>query len=114
MELKKHLSEPWFTLVKLGLKTVEGRLNKGDFSKLNLGDIITFYNEDFEYRQIRVKVVRMKKYKTFKTYLQRETLTNCLPGFYRIDEGLKVYFKYFTKEQEKQYEIKAIEMDLLK
>ena len=30
----KNLSEPWFTLIKLGLKKCEGRLNKGDFAKM--------------------------------------------------------------------------------
>ena len=54
MEYKKHLSEPWFSLIKLNLKTVEGRLNKGDFSKMNIGDTIIF-NKDFEYREIKVK-----------------------------------------------------------
>ena len=77
-----------------------------------MGNIIIFYNEDFDYRQVKVKVVRIKKYKTFKTYIQRETLTNCLPGFNRIEEGLKVYFKYFTQKQEKKHQIIAVEMDL--
>lgn len=27
----KSVSEPWFTLISLGLKTVKGRLNKGEF-----------------------------------------------------------------------------------
>ena len=30
----KHLSEPWFSLIQLGLKTCEGILNKGDFLHL--------------------------------------------------------------------------------
>ena len=34
MIYEKNLSEPWFSLIKLGLKTVEGRLNKGDFKEL--------------------------------------------------------------------------------
>ena len=40
MEYKKHLSEPWFSLVKLNIKTIEGRLIKGDFSKMKINDII--------------------------------------------------------------------------
>ncbi len=28
---REHLSEPWFTLVSLGLKTCEGRLHKNRF-----------------------------------------------------------------------------------
>jgi ASC-1-like (ASCH) protein len=36
----QHLSEPWFTLISLGLKTVEGRKNKGVFKEMKLGDIV--------------------------------------------------------------------------
>jgi hypothetical protein len=33
---EKNLSEPWFSLIKLRIKKVEGRLNKGDFANMNL------------------------------------------------------------------------------
>jgi hypothetical protein len=39
---EKNLSEPWFSLIKLKIKTVEGRLNKGDFANMNIGDFILF------------------------------------------------------------------------
>jgi hypothetical protein len=35
-EYIKNLSEPWFTLIKIGNKKCEGRLNKGDFSHNNM------------------------------------------------------------------------------
>jgi ASC-1-like (ASCH) protein len=38
----KHLSEPWFSLIKIGAKTCEGRLNKGEFSIMKKGDKIIF------------------------------------------------------------------------
>lgn len=31
---EKNLSEPWFSLIKVGVKTVEGRLNKDDFQAI--------------------------------------------------------------------------------
>jgi hypothetical protein len=37
MEIKyreQHLSEPWFSLISLGLKTVEGRKNKNIFKEM--------------------------------------------------------------------------------
>lgn len=40
MHLRKRVSEPWFTLIGMGLKQVEGRLNKGDFARLETGDVI--------------------------------------------------------------------------
>jgi hypothetical protein len=36
----ENVSEPWFSLINLGLKTVEGRKNKGRFHDMQLGDII--------------------------------------------------------------------------
>ena len=38
----ENLSEPWFTLIQLGLKTVEGRKNKGKFKEMKVGDIIEY------------------------------------------------------------------------
>ena len=37
--IEKQVEEPWFSLIKLRLKTVEGRLNKGDFAKMNEKDL---------------------------------------------------------------------------
>ena len=37
---EEHLSEPWFTLILLGLKTCEGRLHKHRFKDYKIGDII--------------------------------------------------------------------------
>lgn len=31
---EKNLSEPWFSLIKVGVKTVERRLNKDDFQAI--------------------------------------------------------------------------------
>ena len=111
MTIKKHLSEPWFSLVLLGLKTVEGRLNKGSFKGLNIGDKITFYNEDVIYREINMKITKITNYNNFEAYLRKETLSKCLPGFTRIKEGLEVYYKYFSKEDEKNYKIKAFTLE---
>ena len=112
MEYKKHLSEPWFSLVNLKLKTVEGRLNKGDFSKMNVGDTIIFFNNDFDYREVKVTITKISHYNTFKSYLKTETLKKTLPGFTNLQKGLNVYYKYFTQEQEKKHKIVAIKMKI--
>jgi ASC-1-like (ASCH) protein len=41
-EYTKHLSEPWFSLIKLGIKKCEGRLKDGDFAKFKKDDCIKF------------------------------------------------------------------------
>ena len=56
-EFNKHLSEPWFSLIKLGLKSVEGRLNKGEFSKFKKNDIVVWTNNDFgNLRSVKTKI----------------------------------------------------------
>jgi ASC-1-like (ASCH) protein len=112
MNIKKiHLSEPWFTLVMLGIKNVEGRLNKGFFKNLEIGDMLIFYNDDAIYREIIIKILDITIYNSFKEYLENESLFNCLPGYKSIDNGLKVYYKYYSREDEEIYKVKAFTLE---
>ena len=113
-EYNKHLSEPWFSLIKVGLKKCEGRLNKNDFSKMKKGDKIVFTNDDFSFtRAFRVKITSIRTYNTFEEYLTNETLEKCLPGIDTMEQGLGVYFKYFTKEHESKYKIVAFRVKVI-
>jgi ASC-1-like (ASCH) protein len=49
--MKKNLSEPWFSLIKLKIKTVEGTLNKGDFANINIEDFIVFTNNELGFER---------------------------------------------------------------
>ena len=106
---QKHLSEPWFSLMKLKIKTVEGRLNKNDFAIMNVGDFITFTNEDLGfYREFKMEIKQISYYDTFESYLKNESLEKCLPGIDNIEDGLNVYYKYYKKSNELEYKIKAL------
>lgn len=114
MKYTKHLSEPWFTLIKLGIKTCEGRLNKGDFSNMKVNDTIEFFNEDFpNKRNFQVKIIKITKYNNFEKYLRSKTLKKTLPGVSNIKEGLDIYYKYYSKEDEKKYKIIAIDIEVV-
>ncbi len=109
--ITKNVSEPWFSLIKLGIKSVEGRLNKGDFKDLRIDDIIIWTNDDLGfYREFKTKIIHKKNYDTFEDYLLNEGLDKCLPGIENIEDGLKVYFKYYTKQQEKEFGILVLEL----
>lgn len=110
----EHLSEPWFSLISLGLKTVEGRKNKGKFKDMEVGKIIQWFNDDFEHRSINTRIISKQTYSTFEEYLVSEGLDKCLPGIPSISHGLSVYFKYFTKEDESTYGVVAIRLELIK
>jgi len=110
----ESLSEPWFSLISLGLKKVEGRRNKGRFHDMKIGDIIQWTNDDFLPRTVLTIVKDKKYYNTFEEYLEKEGLENCLPGMPNMEYGLSVYFKYFTKEDEKEYGVAAIHIEPIK
>ena len=105
----KDLSEPWFSLIKLKCKIVEGRLNKGVFEKMRIGDVIIFTNNELGFeRRIKVEILNISHYDTFRSYLETETLERCLPGIDSMEDGLNVYYKYYTRVDEEQCKIKSL------
>jgi ASC-1-like (ASCH) protein len=109
----ENLSEPWFSLISLGLKTIEGRKNKGRFKDMKVGEIIKWTNNDFKERSILTEIIKKTEYKTFQEYLEFEGLHNCLPGIPDMETGLSIYYKYFTKEDESEFGVVAFEIKLL-
>ncbi len=111
---KMHLSEPWFSLIGLGIKDVEGRLNRGKFKELKEGDIIEWNNEDFKPRTISTQISKITKYKSFTEYIQKEKNKkhNPLPGMPSLEHELSVYYKYYSKEDETEFGVIAIQLAL--
>jgi len=108
---EKNLSEPCFSLIKLGVKCVEGRLNRGDYANMNIGDYIVFTNNELGFnRKFRIKIQNISYYEDFYTYLENETVDKCLPGIANMEEALMVYYKYYTKEDETMYKIKCFHL----
>ncbi len=109
----KNVSEPWFSLISLGHKSVEGRLNKGDFEKMKIGEIIKWTNNDFQSREILTKIVGKNVYTNFKEYLETEGIENCLPTFKNIYDGVNVYYKYYKQSDEKEFGVVAIKLKVI-
>lgn len=102
------VSEPWFSLIKLGHKTREGRINKTKSASINIGDLVLFTNNELGvFRKFTVEIKNIVYYDDFQSYLENETLEKCLPCIDTIEDGLKVYYKYYTKYEEYEYGIKA-------
>jgi ASC-1-like (ASCH) protein len=111
---KEHLSEPWVSLVSVGAKTVEGRKNKGRFKDMKVGDLVIWENSDFsQKRTVITKIIKKVEYRTFREYLEREGLNKCLPSIYRIEQGIDMYYNYYTKEEEEAYGVVAIHIETI-
>lgn len=115
-----NVSEPWFSLIQAGTKSVEGRLAKSKFAEILPGEIIKWTNEELKNkdgksvaREIITKVIAVTYYPDFEKYLTAERLKNCLPGVKTIKDGVAVYHKVYPKEERQKYKVMAIQLDLL-
>ncbi len=111
MEIREiSVQNPWFQYIKDKKKKIEWRLNKGIFKSFIKGEKIKIKNGN-EYIIAIIKKIR--KYNTFEEYLSKEGLRKTLPNINTINEGCDIYYKFYTKEQEKEYGILAIEIKIL-
>lgn len=111
---RKHLSEPWFSLMAVGCKTVEGRLNSGDWSSMEDGSLIDWYNDDFGIkREFRTVIISKQVYKSFTSYLIAEGLNKTLPTIENLEDGLKIYYSYYKSKDEEKYGVVAFELEVI-
>jgi ASC-1-like (ASCH) protein len=105
-----NVQNPWFTLIREGRKTIEGRLNKGKFAQLKVGQIVMWENAG---QKVKTKLVRIEKYQSFSDMLVNEGLRHTLPGKKTLKDGIDVYRGFYSEEKEIEYGVLAIEVKLL-
>ena len=99
---EKHLCEPWFTLVAIGLKKGEGRLDRGDFSKMQPNDIIIFHNSDLGFkRTCKVQIYHIRKYENMQSLIQKENLDILLPSVKNQEDATKIYQNIYKNDFDK-------------
>jgi ASC-1-like (ASCH) protein len=99
--IKTNKQEPYYSFCLQGKKTVEGRLNKGKFRTVEIGDILKISDSaDFE-------VIDKKTYSNFKDMIINEGIENLVPDKKNIEEALGVYYEFYTSEQEKEFGVVA-------
>jgi len=119
---EKGVQEPWFSLIKKGIKTVEGRLNKGDFSYMKVGDIVTWTNSIKKVkngktkiinRKVKTKITGIANYSSFYQMIKTERLKHTLPTpeIKTIQQGVNnVYYKFYSPKDEREKGVKAIRL----
>ena len=98
------ISEPWYGFIVRGLKNVEGRLRKGKFAKIQHGDTLVI-NGSVNYT---VKGIRF--YNSFENMLENECILRVLPEINDVKDGTDIYRSFYSKEDEEQYGVVAIEI----
>ena len=122
---EKEVQEPWFSLIKKGIKSVEGRLNKGDFSRMKVGDIVTWINSIKKIkngkikiinRKVKTKIIGIGNYSSFYEMIKTERLKNTLPTpeIKTIQQGVDdVYYKFYSPKDEREKGVIAIRLRVI-
>lgn len=112
MTYHNHRAEPYFTFIKNGQKTFEGRIRKGWYRLVKPGDHIIIYNEE-ETDSIEVLVKSARPYVSMREMIENEPLKKLLPDVETIEQGIKVFKRFYTEEQEREFGAVAIEIQML-
>ncbi len=102
--MRKHLSEPWFSLVCAGKKRFEGRLaGNADFAAARVGSVITWYNADLPFeRTCRCKVTGKRSYPSFRAMLEDRGVDRVLPTVPTAKQGALVYRRFYPEADERR------------
>jgi ASC-1-like (ASCH) protein len=115
---EKHLSEPWFSWIKNGIKTVIGRPNCGEIKNILPGDTIIWFNDDCgpgSRRYIKTRVIYFKEYKNFKEMLDKEKLGDIASvNFVKTKKkALEIINKCYTKRIINNYGVLSIKVKVV-
>jgi ASC-1-like (ASCH) protein len=100
-----NVQEPCLSFILYGQKTIEGRLNKGKFKDLKIGYILLIGPD-----QKRFLIERITVYKSFREMIKNEGIENVIPDKDNIEDAEAVYYKFYTKEEEKEFGVLAIKI----
>ncbi|XP_044499980.1 uncharacterized protein LOC123221253 [Mangifera indica] len=88
------VQEPFFSMIKDGLKTVEGRCAIGDYNRLEPGLTILLN------KCMMLQVESVRHYASFSELLEAESLVKILPGVKTVEEGMQIYRNLYAEEKE--------------
>jgi len=105
------LQKEQFEKIRNKSKTIEVRLFDDKRAKLQIGDVITFVNQDDVNEKIKVKILNLHKFNSFKE------LYNSFPvsdfGYLNKEEILEIIEKIYSKEDEEELGVLGIEFELI-
>jgi ASC-1-like (ASCH) protein len=107
-----HVSEPWYTHIKEGRKTVEGRPKRKTFAEMQVGQTIKFFNKELN-ENFCAKIIEINEHKTFLDMIRSNGIENVLPEIRNLEEGVSVYRQYYDEEIESQYGVVGIKVQVI-
>jgi ASC-1-like (ASCH) protein len=105
-KIEFNVQEPYLSFIKSGQKTIEGRLNKGKFGSLEVGDILVLSSGS----NLQFEVIGKREYKTFQEMIISEGIERVIPDKTSIEDAVDVYYRFYTPKQEQEFGVLAVEI----
>ncbi|XP_071727794.1 uncharacterized protein, partial [Rutidosis leptorrhynchoides] len=102
VEFELHCQEPFFSQLKDGKNTVEGRCASAVYNRIDSGSLVLFN------KCLLLQVEDVHRYSSFSIMLASEGLDKVLPGVETIKQGTQIYRKFYSEEKEKLEGVIAI------
>lgn len=112
MKIEMKLADEPFELISNGKKTVEVRLYDEKRKQISVGDTIDFFRLDGS-GNVAAKVVALHHFGTFEELFASTLFSKTGSGVLSATEAADTMYKYYTKEQERQYGVLGIEIALI-
>lgn len=102
-----HCQDPWFSLIRQGLKPVEGRKGLPKYSNWNAGDKLIFFLGNNEFETI---ITGINRYESIQDYLNGEGIERALPGVQTVEEAIRIYLQWNTLAEVEKYGFLGIQV----
>lgn len=83
----------YFEMIRGGSKTLECRIKYPSLAKIKVGQIVVFF---WENQLLKVEIIDIRQYETFREMLNRETVNLLVPGM-NYNSALKEYESIYPK-----------------
>lgn len=110
----KEIKNPWFTWIKEGIKTYEGRLKSGSWDNFDIGQIVMITsNIENPIDKIPVKIIEKRYFGDFKEAYEK-LKGKLIIGDYTSEEVAELYREYFSdKDIENAGGVVAIKVKII-
>lgn len=105
---KMGLYGEYFQSIKDGKKKVEVRLNDEKRRQIKVGDVIEFIKVPEQDESLKVQVMELRKYDTFKEMYEHIPFEDFDCEGWSMEEMVEGTYQIYTSEQEKQWGTLAI------
>jgi ASC-1-like (ASCH) protein len=107
MNFTSSKQTPYFEQIRDRIKTIEGRLARGKWLQMKVGDYIDVHRSSFD-EKVTVRIEKIALYPSFKDMIEAEGVEKVIPHVHTVTEAVQAYRGFYSKEEEGESGVLAL------